>query len=90
MGKSVLRDTTEQGMQWADSNSAPRVRPPRGAPPRIPRWVKVLAIIALVLFVVFLILRFTLIPYIHQLSGQAGLGGQTPSARVLVSGGHLV
>ncbi|HLW02961.1 MAG TPA: hypothetical protein VKT82_30175 [Ktedonobacterales bacterium] len=90
MGKSALRDTTEQGMHRADFNNASRVRPTRGAPPSLPRWVKVLAIIALVLFVVFLLLRFTLIPYIHHVSGQTGLGDQTPLTSVIVSGGQLV
>jgi hypothetical protein len=90
MKKTLLQDATKQGMQRADSNSATRVRPDRGSPPSIPRWVKVLAIIALVLFLLFMILRFTVIPYIHRLSGHTGFGGQTPLTSVSAYGGHQV
>lgn len=85
MRKFVSRDATEQTTHIADSpsRSVPRVRPIRSSPPSIPHWVKVLAIIALVLFLVFMILRFTLIPYIHDLSGQTGLGDQTPLTSVI-------
>jgi len=86
MKKSLLQDATKQGMQRADSNSATRVRPDRGSPPRVPRWVKVLAIIALILFLLFMILRFTVIPYIHSLSGHTGFGGQTPLTSVIAYG----
>lgn len=92
MGTTKLRDAPEQGTHRPNSpfRSNPRVRPTRGSPPRIPRWVKVLAIIALVLFVAFLILRFTLIPNLHHVSGQTGLGGQTPLTSVIAYGGQLL
>ena len=90
MKKSLLQDATKQGMQRADSNSATRVRQVHSSPPSIPRWVKVLAIIALVLFLLFMILRFTVIPYIHSLSGHTGFGGQTPLTSVIAYGGHQV
>ena len=86
MKKSLLQDATKQGMQRADSNNATRVRPDRGSPPRVPRWVKVLAIIALILFLLFMILRFTVIPYIHNLSDHTGFGGQTPLTSVIAYG----
>ncbi len=88
MKKSVLQGTTKQGMQRADSNSATGVRQVHSSPPSIPRWVKVLAIIALVLFLLFMILRFTVIPYIQSLSGHTGFGGQAPLTSVSACGGH--
>jgi flagellar biogenesis protein FliO len=58
MKKSVLPNARDAGTQVAapSSNSSTRMRPDRGSPPSIPRWVKVLAIIALVLFLLFVIL----------------------------------
>jgi hypothetical protein len=88
MKKSLLQEATKQGMQRADSNSAPRVRQVHSSPPGIPRWVKVLAIIALVLFLLFMLLRFTVVPYIHSLSGHTGFGGQTPLTSVIADGGQ--
>jgi hypothetical protein len=90
MKKSVLPNARDAGTQVAApfSNSSPRMRPDRGSPPRIPRWVKVLAIIALVLFLLFVILRFTIIPSIHSLGGHTGFGGQTPPASVITYGGQ--
>lgn len=49
MSKSVLRRATEEATH----------RPDRKLPPGVPRWVKVLAIIALVLFLLFVILRLS-------------------------------
>jgi hypothetical protein len=90
MKKSVLQGATKQGMPKADSNSVSRVRQAHSSPPSIPRWVKVLTIIALVLFLLFMILRFTLIPYLHSLSGHTGFGSQTLLTSLIVYGGHQV
>jgi len=61
MKKSVSRGATEEGARVATlpENLATRVKPDRKLPPRTPRWVKVLGIIALVLFLLFVILRLT-------------------------------
>ena len=77
---------TQQRLPRSDVS---RARPAPSTPPSIPRWVKVLVIAALVLFVLFALARFTVVPYLHHLSGHDGVRAPTPFISLLVSGGHL-
>jgi antibiotic biosynthesis monooxygenase (ABM) superfamily enzyme len=89
MNKSAFQVRTEERTRVAglSSNGAKRVRPDHKAPPQIPRWVKILVIVAIVLLVLFLILRVTLMPYLDHLNGHAGFEGQMPPVDMLIHGG---
>lgn len=47
------------GMGASPSPSGTRIRSDRNSPPRIPRWVKISAIIILVLVLLFVVLHLT-------------------------------
>jgi len=97
MRKLLLRRATEEDTHMADPPPYPdsnsdtgddtRVRPDRGSPPSIPRWVKVFGIIVIVLVLLVGIIVFTGIggqhgPGRHTPSGDAG-GNRSPSASQL-------
>ncbi|GCE07493.1 hypothetical protein KDAU_48220 [Dictyobacter aurantiacus] len=67
------------------------MRPDHKAPPPLPRWVKILVIVAIALIVLALILRVTLMPYLESLfGGHTGLDGQAPFVGLLIHGGPFV
>ena len=92
MKKPVFQEATEEETHVARSlsNHTMRVRLQHDAPPKVPRWVKAMVIVAIVLFVLFLILRVTVIPYLHSLSGHVGFDSQTPFVSLLIHGGQWV
>ena len=91
MKKAVFQEGSEAGTRVAGqrTSSTTRVRSEHVAPPRAPRWVKVLALVAIVLFVLFLILRATVIPYLHSLGAHTGFEGQIPSVGLFLHGGPV-
>ena len=93
MKKSVVQETTTERARVAGSlsKSTTQVRPNHKAPPQVPRWVKTLVIVAIALIVLALILRVTLMPYLHSLfGGHSGFDGQVPFVSLLIHGGPLV
>ena len=90
MKKSVVQETTKERAHVVGSlsKSTTQLRPDHKAPPRAPRWVKILVIVAIVLIVLALILRMTLMPYLHSLfGGHSGTDFQAPFVSLLICGG---
>ena len=63
------------------------VRPDRDAPPKAPRWVKVMAIVAIALFLLYMIARATIIPAMEGPGGGMGFERMSQFVNPLIRGG---
>ncbi len=88
MKHAPFSDATPQRLPRSLAGDATHERSRLSTPPSIPRWVKVLVIVALILFALFALARFTIVPYLHHQSGHGDVRAPAPLTSMLVVGGH--